>query len=110
MGDDHHHSHDFEEQPEGGEIDPEAKEAPNPGWLILNSVGIDVGSTTSHVTFSKLFLERQGINLSSRFVVVRRDVLHRTPILLTPYQDIETIDTEKLAAFIHQGYANAKLQ
>jgi ethanolamine utilization protein EutA len=110
MGHDHHHPEDLEEHSEGGEIDPNANLAPNPGWLILNSVGIDVGSTTSHVTFSKLFLERQGLNLSSRFVVVRRDVLYRTPILLTPYQDSETIDTERLSAFITRGYRDAGLQ
>ncbi len=110
MDHDHHHPHEHEEHLEGGEIDPKANLAPNPGWLILNSVGIDVGSTTSHVTFSKLFLERQGLSLSSRFVVVRREVLHRTPILLTPYRDSETIDTERLSAFINQGYTEAGLQ
>ncbi len=110
MSHDHHHPDELEEHSEGGEIDPKANLAPNPGWLILNSVGIDIGSTTSHVTFSKLFLERQGLSLSSRFVVVRRDVLHRTAILLTPYHDSETIDTEKLSAFITRGYREAGLQ
>ncbi len=79
MSHDHHHPEELEEHSEGGEIDPTANLAPNPGWLILNSVGIDIGSTTSHVTFSKLFLERQGLSLSSRFVVVRRDVLFMPP-------------------------------
>ena len=92
------------------EIDPNTTTAPNPGWLILNSVGVDIGSSTSHLTFSRLFLERRGYELSSRFVTVRRDVLFRSPILLTPYRDIETIDVEKLSAFILKSYHEANLE
>ncbi len=111
MSDDHHHHPGkSEDSSESGEIDPSATFAPNPGWLILKSVGIDVGSTTTHLTLSKLFLERQGIDLSSRFRVVRREVLHRTPILLTPYVDSETIDTDRLSTFILEGYQDAGLR
>lgn len=81
----------------------------NPGWMLLNSVGIDIGSATSHLTFSRLYLERQGLAMSSRFVTVRRDVLYRSPILLTPYVDIETIDTERLSAFVLECYQTAGL-
>jgi ethanolamine utilization protein EutA len=84
--------------------------AANPGWMVLNSVGIDVGSSTSHLTFSVLYLERQGMEMSSRFVTVRRDVLYRSPILLTPYLDRDTIDVERLSAFILESYRQAELQ
>ena len=76
----------------------------NPDVLILNSVGIDIGSSTSHITFSRLTLERRGTQFSSRFEVVEREVLYRSPILLTPYRDSETIDMEPLTAFIEQCY------
>jgi ethanolamine utilization protein EutA len=109
------HGHFHEEELEalarqGGEIDASATIAPNPGWFILNSVGIDIGSSTSHLAFSKLFLEQQGLSLSSRFVVVRRDILYRSPILLTPYRDIDTIDVDKLSVFIMQSYREAGLE
>src|SRR5712692_8688812 len=45
--------------------------------LTLTSVCIDIGSSTSHLMFSRLVLERQGLALSSRFKVVERSVLHR---------------------------------
>ena len=52
----------------------------HPMWrserITLNSVGIDIGSSTSHLIFSRLTLRRQGIALSSRFVVVNREILH----------------------------------
>jgi ethanolamine utilization protein EutA len=84
--------------------------AANPGWMILNSVGIDIGSSTSHLTFSVLYLERRGLEMSSRFVTVKREVLYRSPILLTPYRDGETIDVERLSAFLLESYRNAELQ
>jgi ethanolamine utilization protein EutA len=85
----------------------------HPMWrserIILNSVGIDIGSSTSHLIFSRLTLRRQGIALSSRFVVVNREILHESPILLTPYVDKTTIDTDKLNEFIHEAYQKAGL-
>lgn len=85
----------------------------HPMWkserISLASVGIDIGSSTSHLIFSRLTLRRQGISLSSRFVVVKREVVHESPILLTPYVDKLTIDTEKLDDFIRQAYARAGL-
>ncbi len=75
----------------------------------LMSVGIDIGSSTSHLVFSRLVLERQGLALSSRFNVVERSIVHRSPILLTPYTDPMTIDTDELSRFIAGVYADAGL-
>ncbi|MFC2056924.1 ethanolamine ammonia-lyase reactivating factor EutA [Chloroflexota bacterium] len=82
----------------------------NPDLMELLSVGIDIGSSTSHLIFSRLFLERHGIELSSRFEVVEREILFRSPILLTPYRDWDTIDTDALAEFITRSYAEAELE
>ena len=94
------HEHDDGEHGDSSPMDDED----HPMWrserLSLTSVGIDIGSSTSHLIFSRLILRRQGIALSSRFVVVKRDILHESPILLTPYVDKTTIDTQKLDAFI----------
>src|SRR4029453_270531 len=85
----------------------------HPMWrserITLNSVGIDIGSSTSHLIFSRLTLRRQGVALSSRFVVINRENIHESPILLTPYVDKTTIDTNKLGDFIHEAYRNANL-
>jgi ethanolamine utilization protein EutA len=74
----------------------------------LTTVGVDVGSSTSHLLFARLHLQRLTQSLSSRFVVVRRDVLHRSPILLTPYRsDSGLIDVDALADFVHAAYEEA---
>jgi ethanolamine utilization protein EutA len=75
----------------------------------LTTVGVDVGSATSHLMFSRLHLHRQGDQYSSRFVVVSRQVLHRSPILLTPYRPDDTIDAQELGRFVDAAYSEAGL-
>ena len=45
------------------------------------SVGVDIGSSTSHLVFSRIVLER----LDSRYVVTKRETFYQSDILLTPY-------------------------
>ena len=75
--------------------------------IELKTVGIDVGSSTSHLMFSNITLQRVQELHSSRYVVVDRRTLHKSPILLTPYTSDNLIDTERLGAFIGESYAEA---
>jgi ethanolamine utilization protein EutA len=75
----------------------------------LTTVGIDVGSSTSHLMFSMVHMQRLTEALSSRFVIVGREVIWRSPIILTPYRSDYTIDAEALKHFIDKAYAEAKL-
>jgi ethanolamine utilization protein EutA len=75
--------------------------------LELKTVGIDIGSSTSHLLFAKIVLEREAQELSSRYVVVRREIVWRSPIMLTPFTDRGSIDAEKLGSFIEQCYRDA---
>src|SRR3979490_2520600 len=75
----------------------------------LTTVGVDVGSSTSHLLFAKLHLQRLTQSLSSRFVVVHREVLHRSPILLTPYRPDGLIDAHALEVFVHAAYVEVGL-
>jgi ethanolamine utilization protein EutA (predicted chaperonin) len=74
--------------------------------LRLTSVGVDIGSSTSHLVFSRLELQLEG----SRYRVTRREVLNESDILLTPYVDDTRIDVEALEAFINQQYKNARIR
>ncbi|MDE3075998.1 MAG: ethanolamine ammonia-lyase reactivating factor EutA, partial [Chloroflexota bacterium] len=76
----------------------------------LTTVGVDVGSSTSHLMFAHVHLQRLGQELSSRFVVVNRQVLWRSPIMLTPYHPDSTIDADSLGAFFARAYRDAGLQ
>ena len=73
----------------------------------LTTVGIDIGSSTSHLMFARVHLQRKTQLLSSEFVVVRREILWRSPILLTPFLPDFTIDAARLRAFIDSAYQTA---
>jgi ethanolamine utilization protein EutA len=75
----------------------------------LVSVGVDIGSSTSHLAFSRVVLRRLGQQLSSRFVVTERTVLYRSPIHLTPYRPDYTIDGDALGALIVAAYTEARI-
>src|SRR3977135_2772058 len=75
----------------------------------LTTVGIDIGSSTSHMMFARVPLPRPATALSSRFVVVNRKVLWQSPILLTPYLGDYTIDTDELAGFLGGTYAPSRM-
>src|SRR5947199_1104535 len=73
--------------------------------IVVLSVGVDIGSSTSHLVFSRIVLER----LDSRYVVTTRETFYESDILLTPYSAEETIDADALGAFITRQYADAKV-
>lgn len=77
--------------------------------VALTTVGIDIGSSTSHLMFSRVRLQRRTQLLSSQFVVVSREILWRSPILLTPFLPDYTIDAERLRAFVNGAYRSAGL-
>jgi ethanolamine utilization protein EutA len=73
----------------------------------FRTVGIDIGSSTSHLLFARVALQRQSQGLSSRFVVIGREIVWRSPILLTPFLPDGTIDARALGDFIGSCYRDA---
>ena len=104
MHDVHHdHNHDENEPTE---------EEEHPLWKLdtvtLISVGIDVGTATSQIVFSRIVLRRLGRELSSRFVVTERQTLYLSPIHFTPYAaDRERIDDQALGRLVDAAYQEA---
>src|SRR5712692_7621289 len=73
--------------------------------IVVLSVGVDIGSSTSHLVFSRIVLER----LDSRYVVTTREAFYQSDILLTPYAVEEEIDAQALGAFIERQYREANV-
>jgi ethanolamine utilization protein EutA len=71
--------------------------------IALLSVGVDIGSSTSHLVFSRIVLER----LDSRYVVSARETFYQSDILLTPYCGEDEIDAAALGTFIDRQYRQA---
>jgi len=68
--------------------------------IRLVSVGVDIGSSTSHLVFSRIVLER----LDNRYIVSEREVVHESEVLLTPYREDQSIDAAALGDFIERQY------
>lgn len=74
----------------------------------LLSVGIDVGTTTTQVVFSRLILQdvaRPG--QVPRISVEAKSILYKGPIYFTPLSSPDEVDTEALKAIIRQEYQSA---
>ncbi|MBI1855533.1 MAG: ethanolamine ammonia-lyase reactivating factor EutA [Chloroflexi bacterium] len=74
----------------------------------LLSVGIDVGTTTTQIVFSRLSLTdvaRPG--QIPRINITGREVIYQSPIVFTPLKDYETVDADKLNEIVRREYAAA---
>lgn len=71
----------------------------------LISVGVDIGSSTTHLVFSRLKMEQR----DGRYVVAERDIIFESDIFLTPYSDADSIDATALGDFINLQYGWAQL-
>lgn len=74
----------------------------------LLSVGMDVGTTTTQIVFSRLNLQdvsRPG--QIPRINITDRKVIYQSPIVFTPLKDFDTIDADKLNDIVRSEYASA---
>src|SRR3984885_6910270 len=103
---DHDHEHELSEA-EGRAM---AQAIIEQETLELRTVGIDIGSSTSHLLFARILFQRQRRRLSDQFVVVDRAIEWRSPILLTPFLPDGTIDADRLSDFVRDCYEQAGLK
>ncbi len=83
----------------------------NAEYLNVLSVGIDIGSSTSHLIFSRLTLKRETsfFNMSNRFILIDREILYEGNIIFTPLIDSLNIDIEKVIEFCKKEYDRAEI-
>jgi ethanolamine utilization protein EutA len=72
------------------------------------SVGIDVGTTTTQIVFSRLTLtDTSRPGQVPRIGITNKQVLYESPITFTPLSDSENIDVARLTDLIRREYAAA---
>jgi ethanolamine utilization protein EutA (predicted chaperonin) len=74
----------------------------------LTSVGIDIGSSTSHLMFSQLLIGYPSV-LQRKPIVLERNVIARSPILLTPFSGDWNIEAEPLRELVDETFRAAGL-
>jgi ethanolamine utilization protein EutA len=78
-----------------------------PKRIELLSVGIDVGTATSHLVFSNLVLVKDEMSPTQRFNIEERNILYEGKIIQTPFLEDKTIDVEGLTDFFKKEYERA---
>lgn len=77
----------------------------------LNSVGIDVGTTTSQVIFSTLeIVNTAGPSSVPHYEFSKRDITYVSPVMFTPFDQLGHVDADQLSTFVCQQYLAAGLQ
>ncbi|WP_062532495.1 ethanolamine ammonia-lyase reactivating factor EutA [Jeotgalibaca dankookensis] len=76
----------------------------------LLSVGIDIGTSTTQLVLSELYIE----NMASAFTIPRisitdKKVIYKSDILFTPILENNLIDSEKITKFVEEQYQKAKI-
>lgn len=109
-GHEHEHDHHHDDHYDG---DYEGNIEDHPLWqrdnVILQSVGIDIGSSGTQILFSHLHLQRQSVDLSSRYMVIARETWYESPVSLTPYRGETEIDDRALGGIIDNAYNAARV-
>ena len=77
--------------------------------IEILSVGVDVGSSTSHLAFSKLVLIKDEHSVTRRFNIEERNVIYEGRIINTPILGDNTIDIKRLTDFFKEEYQRAKI-
>jgi len=75
--------------------------------IKILSVGVDVGSSTSHLVFSNLVLKRDPGSITRRFNIEQRNIIYEGRIIHTPLLDDSTIDIITLTNFFKEEYQRA---
>jgi ethanolamine utilization protein EutA len=80
------------------------------GEAIL-SVGIDVGTTSTHLSVSRLRLANVSRLLEpSRMVIEETQIVYQSPIYFTPLTKDASIDADKVAAILREEYGKAGIK
>ncbi|MDO5425552.1 MAG: ethanolamine ammonia-lyase reactivating factor EutA [Eubacteriales bacterium] len=77
----------------------------------LLSVGIDLGTSTTQLIFSRLTLENIASGFSvPRVVITEKEIQYKSKIYFTPLLDENRIAFEQVREIVEQEYANAGIQ
>ncbi|MGD8189833.1 ethanolamine ammonia-lyase reactivating factor EutA [Brevibacillus ginsengisoli] len=71
----------------------------------LLSVGIDIGTSTTQLVLSKLYIENMASSFTvPRLVISDKEVVYESEIIFTPVLDDNRIDTAAIRAFVEREY------
>jgi ethanolamine utilization protein EutA len=85
--------------PHGAHLDDGEFDEQRVDDIRLTTVGVDIGSATTHFLISRITMRRLGLALRSRYEVVDREELFRSDVIFTPYRSSTEIDSDRLREY-----------
>jgi ethanolamine utilization protein EutA len=77
---------------------------------FLLSVGIDLGTTTTQVIFSRIEVENTAsVTSVPRIKIISKEIIYRSDIYFTPLLNRTTIDTPKVREIVENEYGKAQV-
>ncbi|MBP9478035.1 MAG: ethanolamine ammonia-lyase reactivating factor EutA [Sebaldella sp.] len=74
------------------------------------SVGIDIGTSTTQLIFSKIYIENRASDFSvPQIKIIGKEVIYRSDIYITPLETETKIDAEKVREIIKSEYKKANV-
>lgn len=78
---------------------------------VVNSVGIDIGTSTTQLIFSKLTIENRVAGyMVPKVEIVKKEVVYSSDIYFTPLLSNTEIDGEKVSEIVRLEYQKAKMK
>ena len=75
------------------------------------SVGIDIGTSTTQLIFSKIYIENRGTAFTApQLKIIGKEVIYRSDIYITPLETETKIDAKKVKEIIESEYKKANIQ
>lgn len=75
------------------------------------SVGIDIGTSTTQLIFSKIYIENRGSAFTApQIKIIGKEVVYRSDIYITPLETETKIDAKKVKEIIESEYRKANIQ
>ena len=75
------------------------------------SVGIDIGTSTTQLIFSKIYIENRGSAFTApQIKIIGKEVVYRREIYITPLENETKIDAKKVKEIIESEYKKANIQ
>ena len=75
------------------------------------SVGIDIGTSTTQLIFSKIYIENRGSAFTApQIKIIGKEVVYRSDIYITPLENETKIDAKKVKEIIESEYRKANIQ
>ncbi|MYL55471.1 ethanolamine utilization protein [Pontibacillus yanchengensis] len=80
------------------------------GTETILSAGIDIGTSTTKIVISKLSLRNTaGLTHMPRIEITEKEMIHKSPVIRTPFRTEKEIDMKKVEEFVRTQYQKADI-